>query len=223
MNRTEIKTERLILRPIALGDRAQIQAAAGQRELADTMISIPHPFSAQAAERYVRMRIGQMRRGRGLALTLRTAPDAELQGLVELRAIDREHALGELSFWLAAAARGHGYMGEAIGALLQVAFEDLDLNRLYAYHMVRNPASGRLLARHGFRVEGLLRQRVRKWGVFEDVLLRALLRADWLAAEAGVPFARRSPSAWRLTGPDGPRGSDAKGPTAPRTYITSPR
>jgi RimJ/RimL family protein N-acetyltransferase len=182
---TEIASERLILRPVALADSARIQAVAGQRELADTMISIPHPLSARAAERYVRTRLGQMRRGRGLALVFWVPPGRDLQGLVELRAIDREHALGELSFWLAPDARGRGYMGEAIGVVLGIAFEALGLNRLYAYHMVRNPASGRVLERHGFRVEGLLRQRVRKWGLFEDVVLQALLRADWLARLAG--------------------------------------
>jgi RimJ/RimL family protein N-acetyltransferase len=49
--------------------------------------------------------------------------------------------------------------------------------------MVRNPASERVLARHGFRVEGVLQQRVRKWGVFEDVVLQALLKPDWLARD----------------------------------------
>ncbi|MFZ0790767.1 MAG: GNAT family protein [Chromatiaceae bacterium] len=182
---TEVATKRLILRPIDLSDCARIRATAGQREVADTMISIPHPFSAGEAERYVRTRIGQMRRGRGLALGIRRPPESDLCGLVELRAVDREHALAELSFWLAVDARGRGYMGEAIGAVLCLAFQDLDLNRVYAYHMVRNPASGRLLARHHFRVEGVLRERVRKWGVFEDVVLQALLRDDWLAADSG--------------------------------------
>jgi ribosomal-protein-alanine N-acetyltransferase len=45
--------------------------------------------------------------------------------------------------------------------------------------MVRNPASGRVLAKIGMKQEGLLRQRVRKWGVFEDVVLMAVLRAEW--------------------------------------------
>ncbi len=44
--------------------------------------------------------------------------------------------------------------------------------------MVRNPASGRVLEKIGFVREGLLRQRVRKWGVYEDVVLCALLRRD---------------------------------------------
>ena len=50
--------------------------------------------------------------------------------------------------------------------------------------MVRNPASGRVLAHLGFRPEGLLRQRVRKWGVFEDVVICGLVRADWLRQRA---------------------------------------
>jgi RimJ/RimL family protein N-acetyltransferase len=58
----------------------------------------------------------------------------------------------------------------------------MGINRVHAYHMLRNPASGRVLARLGFREEGVLRQRVRKWGVFEDVVLQALLKEDWLEA-----------------------------------------
>ena len=87
--------------------------------------------------------------------------------------------MAELSFWLAVDAWGLGYMSEAIGPVLRLSFQELGLNRIHAYHMVRNLASPRVLAGHGFRVEGVLRERVRKWGVFEDVVLQALLRTDW--------------------------------------------
>ncbi|MCL4180231.1 MAG: GNAT family N-acetyltransferase [Verrucomicrobia bacterium] len=50
--------------------------------------------------------------------------------------------------------------------------------RVYAPYVVRNPASGRVLEKVGMRREGLLRQRVRKWGVFEDVVILATLRSD---------------------------------------------
>ena len=45
--------------------------------------------------------------------------------------------------------------------------------------MLRNPGSGRVLEKNGFRQEGLLRQRVRKWGQFEDVALCAILLQEW--------------------------------------------
>jgi RimJ/RimL family protein N-acetyltransferase len=174
-----IRTERLVLRPIGVEDVSGVQAAAGRREVADTMISIPHPFSTEDTERYVRSRVAAMQRERGAAFTLRTHAPMVFVGFAELRDIDREHALAELSFWLAVESRGRGYMGEALAAVLRYAFQDLDLNRVHAYHMVRNPTSGRVLARLGFAVEGILRQRVRKWGRFEDVVLQALLRSEW--------------------------------------------
>jgi RimJ/RimL family protein N-acetyltransferase len=44
--------------------------------------------------------------------------------------------------------------------------------------MARNPAAGRVLLASGMQWEGLLRQRVRKWGVYEDVVLYAIVRDD---------------------------------------------
>ncbi len=174
-----IRTERLVLRPIGVEDLAVVQTAAGRREVADTMISIPHPFSTQDAERYVRSRVAAMQQERGAAFTLRTHAPAVFVGFAELRDIEREHALAELSFWLAVESRGRGFMAEALAALLRYGFRDLDLNRIYAHHMVRNPTSGRVLSRLGFQAEGILRQRVRKWGLFEDVVVQALLRSEW--------------------------------------------
>jgi RimJ/RimL family protein N-acetyltransferase len=71
-------------------------------------------------------------------------------------------------------------MSEALKPMISFGFDHLSLSRLYAYHMLRNPGSGRILQKNGFVQEGVLRQRVRKWGVFEDVALWAMLRQDWL-------------------------------------------
>jgi len=44
--------------------------------------------------------------------------------------------------------------------------------------MLRNPAAGKVLQHIGMQREGLLRQRVRKWGIHEDVVVYAILRDD---------------------------------------------
>src|SRR5262249_2743839 len=95
------------------------------------------------------------------------------------KATSDRHEVAELSFWITESAAGHGYITEAARAALDYGFRELGLNRVCAYHMVRNAASGRVLARIGMSQEGRLRQRVRKWGVYEDVLLWAVLRSDW--------------------------------------------
>ncbi len=100
-------------------------------------------------------------------------------GIITIREIEQEHSQAELSFWLAVDAWGQGYMSEALKPVIWFGFETLSLNRLYAYHMARNPVSGKVLKKNGFVQEGLLRQRVQKLGVFEDVVLLAILRDDW--------------------------------------------
>jgi ribosomal-protein-alanine N-acetyltransferase len=85
-------------------------------------------------------------------------------GAIEIRDIEPEPSRAELSFWLAFEMWGKGYMSEALQPILCFGFENLELNRLYAYHMVRNPGSGKVLQKNGFVQEGVLRQRVRKMG-----------------------------------------------------------
>ena len=174
-----LETLRLRLRPLETSDTPAIQKAAGAREIADTMISIPHPYPANEAERYVARQQSERKEGHSVTFTIEHKAEGWFCGLVEVRRIDREHSLAELSFWLAVEAWGRGYMSEVVQVIVRYGFEDLGLNRLYAYHMMRNPACGRILEKNGFKQEGLLRQRVRKWGQFEDVALWAVLRQDW--------------------------------------------
>ena len=150
------------------------------------MISVLHPYPPGEAARFIAHCQAERDAGRGLALTIEGRAQGDLIGLIEVRAIEPKHAQAELSFWLIEACWGLGYMSEAVRATVGYAFETLWLNRLYAHHMIRNPASGRVLERNGFRREGVLRQRVRKWGRYEDVALWALLREDWREADTTV-------------------------------------
>ncbi len=170
---------RLRLRPLKLSDAAAIQKAASARIIADTMISLPHPYPPGEAERYIARQQSDQETGRSLTFTIEQQGKELFCGLVELRDIDREHSQGELSFWLTVDAWGRGYMSDIVQEVVRYGLEGLNLNRLYAYHMKRNPASGRVLEKNGFKQEGLLRQRVRKWEQFEDVSLWAILREEW--------------------------------------------
>ncbi|NTW49371.1 MAG: GNAT family N-acetyltransferase [Chlorobiales bacterium] len=174
-----LTTDRLILRPITRSDSGAIQASASAREISDTMISIPHPYPDGQADRYISRRLSEMEKGLAATFVIELKTNHHFTGIIEIRDIEREYEQAELSFWLAVGSWGHGYISEAIKPVLQYAFMDLQLNRIYAHHMTRNPASGQALKKNGFREEGLLRQRVRKWDVFEDVVLLAILREDW--------------------------------------------
>ncbi len=175
-----LETGRLVLRPLTLQDAPPLALLAGRREIADTTISIPHPYSEQQARQWIGETADLFAKGKAVVFGMELKGEGSLVGAVGLRDIDVEHSLAEMGFWVAVERWGHGYATEAARAVLAFGFEQLKLNRIYAHHMVRNPASGRVLARIGMKQEGLLRERVRKWGVFEDVVLMAALRGEWV-------------------------------------------
>ena len=99
--------------------------------------------------------------------------------MIGLDHINPADSVAELWFIMAVPCWGKGYATEAARSVLAFGFQHLGLNRICAYHLVRNLASGRVLAKIGMKREGLLRQGVRKGDVFEDVVLRAALREEW--------------------------------------------
>jgi len=179
----KLETGRLILRPLVIEDAPVVARLAGRREIADTTLSIPHPYSEQQAREWIAMRSGQGKPGKEVVFALTLKPDGKLIGAMGLGDIGAEHCHAEMGFWIGVDCWGKGFATEAARAVIRFGFEELKLNRIYAHYMVRNPASGRVLDKVGMRREGLLRQRMRKWGVFEDVVLMAILRDDWISLE----------------------------------------
>jgi len=172
-----LRTARLILGPFEPNDAAELQRLAGAREIADTTVSIPHPYELDQAVAWIEQQRREAVRGRAISFAIRLLKGT-LIGSVGLRDIDLEHGQAELGFWIGREWWGNGYAREAASAVIRFGFESLGLNRICAHHMVRNPAAGRVLQSAGMQREGLLRQRVRKWGRYEDVVLYAVIRDE---------------------------------------------
>lgn len=173
-----IETKRLRLRPFVLDDAPVLQCLAGERAIADTTLRIPHPYPDGAAEDFIRRAADKFAAGEGLNLAVSMRETGELIGSVGL-AFRRDDANAEMGYWIATHAWGRGYATEAALALLRHGFEVLDLHRIYAHHFARNPASGRVLEKIGMKREGYLREHVRKWDRFEDLVLYGILKREY--------------------------------------------
>ena len=188
-----LETERLLLRPFTTRDARAVCRLAGRREIADTTVSVPHPLSEQRARQWIAGQAEAFVSGKSAFFGVELKRSRRLIGAVGLRDIDRGHCQAEMGFWVGVESWGKGFASEAATAAMRYGFECLKLNRIYAHNMVRNPASGRVLEKIGMKQEGLLRQCVRKWGVFEDVLIWATLRADWSSRRfCGVRWGERT-------------------------------
>lgn len=180
-----LASERLLLRPFALEDAPAVQRLAGAREVASTTLSIPHPYEDGMAEQWIESHAPRYLVGLLVSFAITERASGELAGAIGL-ALQPEHARAELGYWIGVPFWNRGYATEAVRAVLDFGFGTVGLHRVYATHFTRNPASGRVMQKLGMRYEGLLRQHVRKWGVFEDLVLYGMVAAEWPAARDGA-------------------------------------
>jgi len=172
-----ITTARLRLRAFTLADATDVQRLAGDRDIASTTASIPLPYEDGVAEQWIATHPRRFEQQMGLDLAITQETDGALVGAIGLR-FEREHDRAELGYWIGKPYWGRGYATEAARALVEYGFERLELNRIYARHLTRNPASGRVLHKIGMTHEGHRRQHEKKWGVWEDDELYGMLRDD---------------------------------------------
>ncbi|WP_426623189.1 GNAT family N-acetyltransferase [Leifsonia sp. McL0607] len=143
--------------------------------------TVPSPYERADAERFVMRTVPDgWAGGRECTWAIRDASTGALQGLAGLHDIDDGEA--EIGFWLAAEARGRGWMACAVQLVLDFAFAEapagLALQRVVWHAFAGNAASAAVARRAGFQWEGVARLGVSHRGVRRDEWQAALLAAD---------------------------------------------
>jgi len=93
-------------------------------------------------------------------------------------ATDRARSV-ELAYHLGTDHHGNGYGSEAAELLVQYAFEDWNMRRVFARAGAFNDASMGLLESLGFQREGRRRKAAYYRGDYYDMVLYGLLREEW--------------------------------------------
>lgn len=172
----EIETARLRLRPWRLEDEPALLRHADNPKIARNLTNIfPSPYTDADADSWLNAR--QVDKGACCDFAIDIGGKAA--GGISVHGRQDVHAkTAEVGYWLGEVHWGQGYMTEALKALVSHAFETFCFHRLEAYHFGWNPASGRVLEKAGFRLEGCLRERIYKDGEFTDSFMYGLLRDE---------------------------------------------
>lgn len=169
------------LRPLAAEDGAGVLAWRNSEAVAPYMYS-EHVITPQEHATWLTRALAEDDR-KFWIIELDGAP----VGLANLVKIDRENSKCEWAYYLAdPATRGRGVGAVVEYLVLSFVFERLGLNRLWCEVFLDNEAVWRTHEGFGFRREALLRDHVRKGGVFKDVVGLGLLAADWPAAKTAA-------------------------------------
>jgi len=173
-----LTTERLFLRRLYRHDIPALLPLIGAREVAATTLRIPHPYTAEDAENFLKYTDDVWGKGEGARFGVFLREGERLCGGTGL-VVNREHQHAEIGYWIGVPFWGKGYCTEAVCELLKYGFTRLKLNRIHSNHFSNNPASGRILEKVGMRHEGTLRQHYCKWGEYLDVELYGLLASEY--------------------------------------------
>jgi RimJ/RimL family protein N-acetyltransferase len=150
-----LETERLILRAPKLEDAKHVAALANDKRIAENTRRIPHPYARADAEDF----ISAVNVPNGEIAFLITTRDGVPVGACGVAAYDE--AAPEIGYWLGAPFWNRGFATEAVRALIDFAFTELEYDGLTAGARVTNPASRRILEKCGFQWTGVGLCRIR--------------------------------------------------------------
>jgi len=176
-----MRTHRLRLEPVSLCDADEIQALVSDRAIAATTLHIPHPYPEGGAREYIQSQMHRASNGEAVAFVARQINGNTLVGAIALT-INQEHARAEMGYWVGVPFWGQGFASEGAAAVLHYAFHALDLNRVFAHHMLSNAASGQVLLKNGMQREATLQRHILKWGTAHDVAIYGITRSQYDAA-----------------------------------------
>ncbi len=178
----ELKTARLLLRPLEQADIPAIVRLAGAREIASMTANIPHPYTEHDARDFLARVSEEFRSGLSVSFAICVSPARELCGVAGLN-ITPAHQRAELGYWIGIPFWGNGYATEAAGAVVAFGFEALALHRIYAFHFAGNDASKRVLEKIGMRREGRSREHIKKWDRFVDLENYGMLKSEFFGGK----------------------------------------
>lgn len=185
----QLDSGRVRLRPLKQADWQEW--AALREESRDFLVpwEPTWPFDAltrSAFRRRVRAYDREWQQASGYSFLITRCQDGVLLGGVTLSNLRRGVAqTASLGYWIGERFAQQGYMTEALAGMLEFSFEDLGLHRVEAACLPSNEASKALLTRKGFREEGYARQYLRINGQWQDHVLFAILREEWLQQPRG--------------------------------------
>jgi RimJ/RimL family protein N-acetyltransferase len=143
-----LETKRLCLRAPRLEDAKTVATLANDRRIAENTARIPHPYKMSDAEGF----ITDANKAGGEAVFLITLRDETIVGAC---GVVLQEETPELGYWLGLPFWGKGYATEALHAVIDYAFTDLEREALQAGARVTNPASRRVLEKCGFQWTGV--------------------------------------------------------------------
>ncbi len=171
-----LETRRLTRRAPRHEDVKALAVLANDRRIAENTARIPHPYGTADAERFI---ASVNKRDGEVCFAISHGGT-----LVGACGVDPREGVAEIGYWLGTRYWDRGFATEAVRAVIDYAFGELQHDALYAGARVTNPASRRVLEKCAFQWTGVRLTRIRAINSAAPVDRFRLDRGLWLSLKA---------------------------------------
>ncbi|RKS02498.1 GNAT family N-acetyltransferase [Flavobacterium sp. 102] len=173
-----IETERLLLRRIDQNDVEEVLALRGNPE---TMKYIPRPLAKTKEEALVHIAMieKKIENNTGINWGITIKGSNKIIGIIGHYRIQPENHRAEIGYMSLPEYNGKGYITEAIKAVVEYGFEQMNLHSIEAVIDPGNTASERVLQKNGFVKEAHILENELWEGKFWDTVIYSLLKRNF--------------------------------------------
>jgi ribosomal-protein-alanine N-acetyltransferase len=183
-----IQTERLLLRKLEPDDKEAIFEIRSNPEI---MKYLARPVAKTIADATAHLDnvLKNLQENTGIDWGLEERKSGKLIGTIALWRITKENYRGELGYVLNEKWQQKGFMHEALTAIIDYAFVQLELHSIEANVDPLNMASAKLLEKNKFRKEAHFKENVFFEGAFLDSVIYSLVKTiDYKQDKAILTF-----------------------------------
>ncbi|RSD28430.1 GNAT family N-acetyltransferase [Mesobacillus subterraneus] len=175
MSQKQIVTERLVLRLFQKADAEAVTRMCNNYNIYKNTLYLPYPYSVDDALAWIERHLDHFLADQSYEFAITDKKSGEVYGAIAL-SNNQKFKHGELAYWVGEEYWGKGYATEAARAVVEFAFQEKKLHKVFARHFASNPASGKVLQKLGMKKEGLLIDHVIKEGQYEDLVYYGLIK-----------------------------------------------
>jgi len=178
-----LETSRLILRRFTTDDAEDVYRNWASDPEVTRFLTWPCHSSPEASRAVLEQWAAQYADGDYFQWAISLKKTGHVIGSIAAVKIDMEIGSAEIGYCLSRSYWGQGIMPEALIAVMQYLFCEVEINRICACHDVNNPKSGRVMEKAGMKLEGILRQAGKNNQGICDIVMRSALRREWIPPE----------------------------------------
>lgn len=179
-----LETERLTLRRISERDCAAWLEVWKSPGVVDYLIEFESTPNAAVAAEIIAWADRIFAEKSGIRWAIALKPEGELIGSCGFHLYEVRHRRVEIGYELHSDYWRQGIMTEAVEALLEFCFDQLQAHRVEADVVEGNAASAALLKKVGFTLEGVWRERVHNRGGLHSLWQFGLLAPEYRARQS---------------------------------------